>query len=199
MDKYRFSNHAVIAKAGEHQLIKLIDSDIALLQTLYDQNPEYSKLVMGRLPLADEAHTDFFDLPPPEFSMTEKTMVGLVSTNNELIGVADIVSDFIAKNVWHIGYFMIATKHHGTGAARQFYAALETWMTANGARWLRLGVVAKNIRGKKFWQNAGFSQVRTRENYVLGEKSHLLYVMAKPLGENNLDAYLRCVLRDNPE
>ncbi len=189
----------VVAAIERHTLVELTVDDIPALQAFYSANPGYSQLVMGRAPRPTEAYDDFHDLPPAEFPMNKKLMIGLVDGDRHLIGVADIVSDLFAKDVWHIGFFMVAESRHGSGVARQFYQALEQWMEQNGARWLRLGVVLGNRRGEMFWRRSGFAQVRTREDYQLGDLRHTLLVMAKPLGANSLVAYLECVARDRPE
>ncbi|MEI6737326.1 MAG: hypothetical protein WCL29_02495 [Pseudomonadota bacterium] len=103
------SAHAPLAMFAGHQLAELNEADIPTLQALYEANPEYCQLVMGRRPLASEAHDDFHSLPPADFPMNKKWMIGLVKSDCELIGVADVVSDLFAPAVWHIGFFMIAT------------------------------------------------------------------------------------------
>lgn len=188
----------VVAAIERHTLVELTVDDIPALQIFYDANPGYCRLVMGRDPHPTEAFDDFHDLPPAEFPMKKKSMIGLVDADRHLIGVADIVSDLFAKDVWHIGFFMIAESRHGSGVGRQFYQALEQWMQQQGARWLRLGVVLGNRRGEMFWRRSGYAQVRTRDNYALGDLRHTLLVMAKPLGANTLADYLERVARDRP-
>ena len=72
-------------------------------------------------------------------------------------------------------------------------------MQTNGARWLRLGVVADNLRGVRFWQRCGFQQVRVREDYALGERQHTLRVMVKPLSRADVLEYLALVQRDRSD
>ncbi len=193
------SDRPQLACFDGYALVVLWVDDIPALQTFYDANPGYSRLVMGRDPHPTEAFDDFHDLPPPEFPMNKKLMIGLVDTDRHLIGVADIVSDLFAKDVWHIGFFMIAESRHGSGIGGYFYQVLEHWMQQQGARWLRLGVVSGNRRGEMFWRRCGYEQVRTRDNYALGDLRHTLLVMAKPLGTNTLVTYLERVARDRPE
>ncbi len=193
------SDRLVVAAIERHTLVELTVDDIPALQAFYNANPGYSQLVMGRAPHPTEAHDDFHDLPPPEFSMNKKLMIGLVDVDRHLIGVADIVSDLFAKDVWHIGFFIIAESRHGSGIGGHFYQALEHWMQQQGARWLRLGVASGNRRGEMFWRRCGYAQVRARDNYALGDLRHTLLVMAKPLGANTLIAYLERVARDRPE
>ncbi len=131
--------------------------------------------------------------------MACKFMLGFVDARDELLGVAEIVSDLFAKSVWHIGLFLVATNQHGNGLAPKIYQAIERAMHANGAHWLRLGVVVENARGVRFWQRCGFQQVRVREDYALGDRRHTLSVMMKPLSGGGVQAYLALVPRDQPD
>ena len=186
------------AALDRHRIVELLEGDIAAIQQLYDANPEYSQIVLGRAPRDGDAQHEFHDRPPVEFPMERKFMLGFVDADEELLGVAEIVSDLFAKSVWHIGLFLVATNQHGNGLAHKFYKAIELAMHANGAHWLRLGVVADNARGVRFWQRCGFRQLRVREDYALGDRRHTLLVMVKPLAGGGVPAYLALVERDRP-
>lgn len=186
------------ASLDRHRIVELIEGDIAVMQQLYVANPEYSQMVLGRAPRDGDAHDEFHDRPPAAFPMGRKFMLGFVDAEDELLGVAEIVSDLFAKTVWHIGLFLVATNQHGNGLAPKIYKAIELAMHANGAHWLRLGVVVENARGVRFWQRCGFEQVRIRDNYALGDRQHKLRVMMKPLAGGVVSEYLALVHRDRP-
>jgi len=76
--------------------------------------------------------------------------------------------------------------------------ALEAWMKRNGARWIRLGVVAGNARAERFWARAGFVETRVREGVTLGRRVNTVRVLVKPLAGRPLADYLALVARDNP-
>ena len=119
-------------------------------------------------------------------------------SGGQVIGMADLLQDLFAEGIWHVGTFIAATSLHGTGRPHEMYGAMETWMAAAGARWLRLGVVEANARGAAFWRRVGYSPVRVREGFEIGGRKHRLHVLAKPLGEADWEAYLRSVPRDRP-
>jgi len=197
----RLSKQARVAFActGPFRVFELVEVDIAVIQQLYDANPEYSRMVLGRAPRDGDAHDDFYDRPPAAFPMGRKFMLGFVDAEDELLGVAEIVSDLFAQSVWHIGFFLLATNQHGNGLAHQLYEAIELAARTNGAQWLRLGVVADNLRGVRFWQRCGFQQVRVREDYAPGERQHTLQVMVKALSRGDVPEYLALVPRDRPD
>jgi len=76
---------------------------------------------------------------------------------------------------------------------------LERWAIASGAAWLRLGVIAGNDRAERFWESAGFVEVRRREGIAMGRKVNTVRVMVKPLAGGAVPDYLAQVSRDRPE
>ena len=113
--------------------------------------------------------------------------------------MANVVSDLLARGVWHIGLFLIATRLHGSGAAQSLYERLERWALDQGAQWLRLGVVQGNTRAERFWDRCGFIEVRKRADVEMGRLVNTLRVMVKPLAAGALAEYLALVARDRPE
>ncbi|MDH5264795.1 MAG: GNAT family N-acetyltransferase, partial [Betaproteobacteria bacterium] len=110
-----------------------------------------------------------------------------------------VVSDLLAAGVWHIGLFIVATPLHGTGTAQALYAGLEDWIRSSGARWLRLNVVVGNLPAERFWNRAGYREVRQRGGVEIGRRINTVRVMTKPLANGTPAEYLRIVARDRPE
>jgi ribosomal protein S18 acetylase RimI-like enzyme len=113
--------------------------------------------------------------------------------------MANVTSDLLASGVWQLGLFIVATARHGIGEAQMLYRELEAWMAANGAAWVRLGVVLGNARAERFWERQGFGDVRRRLDVVMGQRSNTLRVMAKPLTGQSIEAYLQLVARDRAD
>jgi GNAT superfamily N-acetyltransferase len=170
-----------------------------LLQEFFDANPEYFLIIQGEPAGPTEAHEEIHGDPPAGWSFTRKWVLGYVDASGRLIALANLVSDIIAPGVWNVSTFMVATEHHGTGAAHRLYRSLEDWARANGAKWLRLGVVQGNARGERFWESAGFVQTRLREGMPFGRRINTLRVMFKPLDGGTLEDYLSLVPRDLPD
>lgn len=116
-----------------------------------------------------------------------------------MVALADGVSDLLAPGVWHIGLFIVASARHGTGDAQRLHQSLRDWATAQGAAWLRLGVVQGNTRAERFWQAQGYRQTRTREGVQIGPRVHTVRVMVLPLAGGEMADYLARVPRDRPE
>ncbi len=173
--------------------------DMAELQAFFDANPLYFEAVGGTPASPTEAIDEFQSDLPEGWSFTKKWLLGFVDESNALIGMVNVVSDLLASHVWHIGLYIIATSRHGNGDAKTVYQALEGWAASNGAKWLRLGVVAGNTRAERFWERAGFVEVRTREGIEIGTKINTIRVMSKSLAGGSVAEYLALVARDRPE
>lgn len=173
--------------------------NMAELQAFFDANPLYFEAVGGAPAIPTEAINQFKSELPKGWSFTKKWLLGFVDDSNSLMGMANVVSDLWANGVWHIGLFLVATSRNGTGDAKAIYEALEGWAISNRARWLRLGVVRGNVRAEKFWERAGFIEVRTREGVEIGSKVNTIRVMSKALAGGSVAEYLELVSRDRPE
>lgn len=170
----------------------------ALLQRFLDANPDYHTFCYGEPPAADEAHKEIHEALPAGWSYTKKWLIGYVDKTGELAAFANVVTDLLAPNVWHIGYFYMATARHGSGLAQELYGGLERWAFANGAEWLRLGVVVGNARGERFWEACGFLESRRRTG-PYGKLTQTNRVMFKPLAGGTLEEYRALVPRDHPD
>jgi GNAT superfamily N-acetyltransferase len=169
------------------------------LQRFFEANPAYFLAVHGAAAGPGEAHEEIHGELPAGWGFTKKWLVGYLDEGNALVAMANVISDLLAPGVWHIGLFIVATPRHGTGAAQRLYHGLEAWAAANGATWLRLGVVQRNGRAERFWESLGYIQTRTRSGVEVGRLRNTLRVMVKPLGSDSLDHYLSLVPRDRPE
>ncbi|MFM2400281.1 MAG: hypothetical protein RL341_2438 [Pseudomonadota bacterium] len=167
-------------------------------------NPEYELMISGSLPGRDVYLNEFFEhRPPPEMSYSEifklvvleKTPMG---TAADVVGLLDICADLRAKDVWHIGYFHVATRLQGDGTAQHLYAALEDWMASRGAQMLRLNVADVNARARSFWQRNGYVFNRTIKDMEFGQQKHDMHVLLKPIGTMSIACYHALVPQDAP-
>ena len=139
------------------------------MQAFFDENPDYFLAVNGEPPRPCEAQEEFDDLPPADMSFNERWLIGFTDPAGKLVGFAGVLSDILAARVWHIGIFIVASSLHGTGAASALYDTLERWMAANGAAWIRLGVVEGNVKAERFWRKTGYREVRKRLGIAMGQ------------------------------
>ena len=178
---------------------RLTESDLPALQAFFEANPDYFVAVNGMAPRADEARQEFEDRPPAGMPFDDAFIVGFHDGSGHLIAMASITSNLLARHVWHIGLFIVATSLHGSGTAVSLYDGLETWVTAQGARWIRLGAVVGNARAERFWERRGYTEVRRRSGAPLGNVAHTVRVFVKPLSAAGIGDYLHLVARDRPD
>jgi len=169
----------------------------AELQAFHEANAQYWWLTHGHAPPADDATTAFDKGPPAHMSYSGHPWAwARARSDNALVGQFRYVVDLMAPNVWHLGFFMIDSRLHGSGFAAALYGDYEARAVAEGARWLRLGVVEANPRARRFWLRHGYVDVKRTEGVPLGDMLHVQFTMVKPLAGNTIDAYLAAVPYD---
>ena len=177
--------------------------DIPTVQRFLVENPDYSLLVEGEPPAVDAAEKEFAQMPPADWPLKRKWMIGFRDAKGHLIAIADVLEDLFVRGVWHLGLFMVATRLHGRGVGRALYESLERWMQSRGCNWIRLGVVVGNARAERFWPQCGYREVRMRLGVPYGRNMNDIRVMVKPLikgkDAGSLSDYLALVARDRPE
>ena len=114
--------------------IELGDHDPPALQRFFEANADYFELVNGAPPPAGEAAEEMHAPLPPGSPYTKKWNLGLLADAGSMRAMVNIVSDLLANGVWHVGTYIVDRPWRGTGAARRWYDALESWAAANGAR-----------------------------------------------------------------
>jgi GNAT superfamily N-acetyltransferase len=179
-------------------VVNLSDAGELALQEFFEANPLYFLCVHGIPAQAGEAHGEIYGDLPTGWAFKRKYVFGYEDSNGKLAGMGNVVSDLLAKGVWHIGTFIVATGRHGTGDAQALYASVEQWCRLCGARWMRLGVVEGHARAEAFWERSGYVQVAKREGIVMGQRTNTIRVMAKPLFGQPISEYYALVERDRP-
>lgn len=179
-------------------------AELPALQAFLDANPAYWLTVNGRPPPPDLARIEFDERPPPHLGWTRRWFLGVFDAASALQGLVEVVSDLGAPGVWHLGLFLLASDRHGRGDAQALHTALLAWAAAQGARWMRLGVVAGNARAERFWAGQGYAETRVREGVDTGGRVNTLRVMVRALHGTQADAgtdlaaYRALVPRDMP-
>ena len=183
--------------AGVHTIELTVDR-APVLQKFFEENPAYFLETSGEPAGADEAHEEITSELPSGWSFTKKWVVGYVGENGALVAMANVITDLLAPAVFHIGTFIVATARHGTGDAQVLYHGLEQWSSANGATWMRLGVVKGNTRAERFWAAQGYIPVRERHGIQMGNRITTVRNMIKPLQGGSIETYFALVPRDQP-
>jgi GNAT superfamily N-acetyltransferase len=180
-------------------VFELKPNNVPLLQQFFDANPAYFMAVHGEAARPNEAHDEFHEPLPAGWSFGKRWLLGWGDATGSLAAIANITSDLLSVGVWHIGLFIVGSARHGGGNSHALYRDIEEWAKANGAAWLRLGVVTGNTRAERFWERQGFQEVRRRSDVEMGMRVNTIRVMIKPLRGGTADVYLTLVPRDRPD
>lgn len=189
----------MLFRAGSLVADELHADDLPALQVFFEANPLYFESVHGEPPSPGTAREVFDDAPPPEMLFSKKFLIGFHDPGGRMVAMAEVVSNLLAFGVWHIGLFIVATSHHGTGEARAIHDAMSHWFSLQGVKWIRLGVVKGNTRAERFWEHCGYVETRKRHGLVMGQRTNTVRVMLKPLAGGTVDEYLALVPRDRPD
>ncbi len=175
---------------------------LPLLQALFEANPAYFRAINGRTAAPDEAQAEFDELPPPHLPFRQRWVAGLsddaAGEDAPLLGVVVVLADLGVAGAWHIALLLLDQACHGSGLAAAVMAGLQAWVRADGAQWLRLGVVAGNRHAERFWLRQGFAEVRVRHGVDTGGRLNSVRVLVKPLAGGTLAGYLQQMPRDLP-
>jgi GNAT superfamily N-acetyltransferase len=179
--------------------VELRGGDEPLLQRFFDANPDYFVAVYGEPAGPQEAHEEIHGELPAGWSFTKKWLIGYLDAAGAIAAMANVTADLLADGVWHIGLFMVDHARRGNGDAHTLHRGLEDWAKANGARWLRLGVVQGIARAEAFWARLGYVETRTRDSVPMGRLSQTVRVLVKPLAGGTLEELRALVPRDRPQ
>lgn len=179
--------------------IELTPAHAPLLQQFFDENPAYFLITTGEPAGPGEAVEEITNELPAGWQFTKKWVIGYANEQGALVAMANVITDLLAPSVFHIGTFIVATQRHGSGDARLLYQGLESWASANGAAWLRLGVMQGNTRAERFWTAQGYIPVRERAGIQMGSRYVTVQTMVKPLTDSSMETYLALVPRDQRE
>lgn len=178
--------------------VELTADRAPLLQQFFDENPAYFLATSGEPAGPNEGLEEITSELPAGMSFTKKWVIGYVGTNGALVAMANVITDLLASSIFHIGTFIVATDRHGSGDAQVLNDGLEQWAMANGAAWLRLGVVQGNTRAERFWASRGYIPVRERPGIEMGKRIVTVRNMVKPLRGGTIEQYFALAPRDRP-
>jgi RimJ/RimL family protein N-acetyltransferase len=183
----------------DHRAVQAGECDLAALEAFFRESSGYYESVEGRPADASDGTEFLHALPPPDFSYRDHYSLLLRDAQGRIDGLMNLATDLPAAGVWHLGFFIIANRLHGTGFAQRAHAVYEHWARSCGVDWLRLGVVTQNLRAQRFWLRQGYIQTRRREGIAMGNLTNTVILMMKPLTGRSLTEYLQRVPRDRPE
>lgn len=178
--------------------VELTPTHAPLLQRFFEENPEYFHATTGEPAGPGEGIDEISSQLPEGTPFTKKWVIGYVGKDEALFAMVNVITDLLAVSVFHIGTFIVATSRHGNGQAQVLNCSVEDWAIANGAEWMRLGVVSGNTRAERFWARVGYVPVKERPGIEMGKRIVTVRNMVKPLTGRDMNEYYALIPRDRP-
>lgn len=167
----------------EYKIKCLIRENSNIVETLCKECLDYYILTGGTVPSKEEVKEIFIALPPNK-NYEDKFVLGIYKLN-ELIGLVDIIKDFITTKEWTIGLMLIKPQERSNGLGKVVHKALVEWAKDLGAKSFRIGVIEDNYKGINFWSSLGYKKIK-EVNMDFNKKTHLVNVMRLNLYNNGL-------------
>lgn len=136
---------------------------------------DYYLLHCGVSPAKREVDEIFLDLPPDK-GYEDKFVLGVFDAEDMLVGILDVIRDYVIKGEWTIGLMLLDPKQRGKGLGTIVHETLVVWAVELGAKSFRLGAIKKNPQGLAFWSSLGYEKIKEVE-MTLTEKTHIVNVM----------------------
>lgn len=153
----------------------LEDDDVAPLQALFDEDPEYFE-INGRPIPVDEIRNAL-----PQGRTREDKFLFALTRDGRIAGMIDVVRGYPEPATWYLGFLFIGKAARGGGAGRRALHGLYAWSNGQGATAMRLGVVEGNDRARHLYATEGFVQVAVREPDLSINRVRRTLVLERPL------------------
>jgi len=171
----------VLFRSGETRVIRLDPvRDEPAVQAVFERCAAFNIVVEGRPP-GPNAASEFFGMAPDGWRSEEIDKLGVQDRDGRMISLMESVAGYPAPGVTHLGLLMLEPRARGAGLGGGLYRAYEEWAASRGAERIRLGVVADNEPGHRFWIRMGFTETSRTEPQSMGEKIQTIRVMERDL------------------
>ena len=151
------------------------DADVAPLQALFDQDPEYFE-INGRAFPVEEMR----DALPPGRARDDKFLF-VLERDGRVEGLIDIVRGYPEPHIWYLGFIFLSKAVRGGGQGRRCLHALYNWVRAQGGTAIRLGVVEPNAKARHLYATEGFVFEAMREIDPAVKRLRRTLVLQRPL------------------
>jgi GNAT superfamily N-acetyltransferase len=135
-------------------------SEVALVAAFWREAPDYWLLAEGACDAEQKAAAFFTDAPPGvDGAMSHRLGLFL---DGRLSGVAELAFGYPSTGDAFLGLMVLGPWAQRAGLGRVFLAHVEGLARAAGATALFLAVIDTNLRGRAFWERAGFQPTGVR-------------------------------------
>ena len=151
----------------QYETRRITEQDIGYVYHLARSNSRYYHH-MHQKPTRQNL-TEVIRVMPDGTLPRDKHFVGFYDSDNQLIGILDLITGYPQKDDAYIGWFMLDARLQGEGIGSQLFADIRASLRAQGYDHISLGVVKTNTEAAAFWEKQGFrysGREIAQENYT---------------------------------
>jgi GNAT superfamily N-acetyltransferase len=155
---------------------------IPKLQGLLERCADYHLLVSGEPPGSLAAESLLTECPPG-YSGEDKVIIGIYTTDANLVGMLDAIRGYPQAECWWVGLLLIDPLFRNKGLGRLIYQSFEQWAGQLGAKTILIGVIEENERACRFWKQMGFEILEKQPPRQFGLNNQVVITMVRYLME----------------
>lgn len=144
------------------------------IKKLYDICSDYHIMCSGKN-ATDEDVKNIFKYND-EKTFEDSLTLGVYDNKVVLVGMIDIFKNYPNKGTWMIGLLLLSPDERNKNLGKLIHEEIKRYAISQGADSLRIGVVEKNIRGRRFWDTIGY-ELEKSTTIEMGEEKHNLDIL----------------------
>lgn len=121
---------------------------------------------------------------PPSHSKTDRFVIGVEDSSGSLLGTAGYIRNFYSDREWYIGLLILNPAARNQGIGTKVVQKIVEHARREGGSRLRIAVLDKNKKARRFWERQDFSLERTVPGDPAGD-NHVRHVLKRELGDEN--------------
>ena len=158
--------------------IRLFPEDAPRLQVLYARCIGYFLRADGQPP-RDTAGDEAFVDGPEGHARDQLALYGVFAPTEELVAEMEVLEGYPDAQTWWIGLMLVDPAARRQGIGRRMVEWLLARATERRVESLQLGVLDVNLEARRFWENMGFTWLRSTEPRRFGQLEHVVHVLSR--------------------
>lgn len=144
------------------------------IKNLYDLCSDYHIMCSGKN-ATNKDIAEIFEYTDKK-TMEDSLTLGVYNNEDLLIGIVDIFKNYPENKTWMIGLLLLSPSERNKSLGKIIHEEIKDYAISQGASNFRIGVLEKNVKGKKFWDSLGYKQEKIT-TIKMGNEEHNLDIL----------------------